>query len=212
MATTALNTVGIISAFAGETTDKPRISYKHHGKQDVQITVLAENESFAPGAEVALKIYIQNNTDQLLTEGNLKWTGKDLEEAGFPEIEPEDWSDLDDDLEDDLGDEEDDSVSEWRIGPGGSPSDAEMGTPSNMNVESDGKRIKHIELAPGEVYETEFYGYVSEELETIKNRKISFSFSAKKRAAATYQRQKILHTTQVWPDCSPSSLRTAIHG
>lgn len=180
VATTALNTVGIISAFAGETTDKPRISYKHHGKQDVQITVLAENESFAPGAEVALKIYIQNNTDQLLTEGNLKWTGKDLEEAGFPEIEPEDWSDLDDDLEDDLGDEEDDSVSEWGIGPGGSPSDAEMGTPSNMNVESDGKRIKHIELAPGEVYETEFYGYVSEELETIKNRKISFSFSAKK--------------------------------
>lgn len=180
VATTALNTVGIISAFAGEDTDKPRISYKYHGKQDVQITVLAENESFAPGAEVALKIYIQNNTDQLLTEGNLKWSGKDLEEAGFPEFEAEDWSDLEDDLEEDPDDDEDGSEPEWGIGPGGTPSDAETGTPSNPDAESDGKRIKNIQLAPGEVYETEFYGYVSEELETIKNKKITFSFTAKK--------------------------------
>ncbi len=168
VATSASNSLGIISSLAGEKTAKPRISYNYHKKQDIQITVLAENESFAPGAEVSLKIYVQNNTDQLLTEGNLKWTGKDLVDAGFPEMDMEDWW------------FEEDFDGEWNLGPAGTPTDAEEATPSNQNIESNGKWIRHIELAPGEVYETEFYGFVKEDLKEVKNKKITFSFVARK--------------------------------
>ena len=75
---------------------------------------------------------------------------------------------------------EEDFDGEWNPGPAGTPTDAEEATPSNQNIESNGKWIRHIELAPGEVYETEFYGFVKEDLKEVKNKKITFSFVARK--------------------------------
>ena len=53
--------------------------------EKIGLYVQAENESFAPGEEVNLTIYIQNNSNQPLTEGTLKWVDKKetLQNAAF---------------------------------------------------------------------------------------------------------------------------------
>lgn len=73
-AISVLSTSGALPAFASESNVK--LSYQKEEIEKIGLYVQAENESFAPGGEVNLTIYIQNNSDQPLTEGTLKWVDK----------------------------------------------------------------------------------------------------------------------------------------
>lgn len=216
VATSLTNTVGIITSFAGQTANIPRVSYKYDdlkndkGQLDkmVQINVQAENESFAPGSEMVLKVYVQNLSDQNLTGGSLKWSGKGLEEAGFLDEEEEDlfngpgWDGEDNDsdtsdLMEELGNfsvtglrksvalKADDTAAK---GETEAPeqnveiitdveTEEEEDDTSDPQTDEEGKRIRGIELAPGEVYETRFYGTV-EDMDSIVTRKVTFEFLA----------------------------------
>lgn len=82
-AISVLSTSGALPAFASESNVK--LSYQKEEIEKIGLYVQAENESFAPGGEVNLTIYIQNNSDQPLTEGTLKWVDKKetLQNAAF---------------------------------------------------------------------------------------------------------------------------------
>lgn len=234
VATSLTNTVGVISAFAAQGTDAPRVSYKYddlvddNGKLDklVQINVQAENESFLPGSEMVLKVYVQNLSDQYLTGGSLKWNGKGLEEAGFLDEEEEDvfngpgWDSGDSTGSDTTGGQDgglmeelgsfsvtglrksvalrvdDTNPADGTDGEEGQAPEEKPETIGGMDfteiteiqdsdeddsdepeTDEEGKRIKGIELAPGEVYETRFYGTV-EDLDSIVTRKVTFEFLA----------------------------------
>lgn len=234
VATSLTNTVGVISAFAAQGTDAPRVSYKYddlvddNGKLDklVQINVQAENESFLPGSEMVLKVYVQNLSDQYLTGGSLKWNGKGLEEAGFLDEEEEDifngpgWDNGDGSGSDTTGGQDgglmeelgsfgvtglrksvalrvdDTNTADGADGEEGQAPEEKPETIGGMDfteiteiqdsgeddsdepeTDDEGKRIKGIELAPGEVYETRFYGTV-EDLDSIVTRKVTFEFLA----------------------------------
>lgn len=234
VATSLTNTVGVISAFAAQGTDAPRVSYKYddlvddNGKLDklVQINVQAENESFLPGSEMVLKVYVQNLSDQYLTGGSLKWNGKGLEEAGFLDEEEEDifngpgWDSGDSTGSDTTGGQDgglmeelgnfsvtglrksvalrvdDTTPADSTDGEEGQAPEEKPETIGGMDfteiteiqdngeddsdepeTDEEGKRIKGIELAPGEVYETRFYGTV-EDLDSIVTRKVTFEFLA----------------------------------
>lgn len=216
VATSLTNTVGIITSFAGETANIPRVSYKYDdlkndkGQLDkmVQINVQAENESFAPGSEMVLKVYVQNLSDQNLTGGSLKWSGKGLEEAGFLDEEEEDlfngpgWdgevNDSDtSDLMEELGNFsvtglrksvalkiDDTAAKDETEAPEQNveiitdvETEEEEDDTSDPQTDEEGKRIRGIELAPGEVYETRFYGTV-EDMDSIVTRKVTFEFLA----------------------------------
>lgn len=216
VATSLTNTVGIITSFAGETANIPRVSYKYDdlkndkGQLDkmVQINVQAENESFTPGSEMVLKVYVQNLSDQNLTGGSLKWSGKGLEEAGFLDEEEEDlfngpgWdgevNDSDtSDLMEELGNFsvtglrksvalkiDDTAAKDETEAPEENveiitdvETEEEEDDISDPQTDEEGKRIRGIELAPGEVYETRFYGTV-EDMDSIVTRKVTFEFLA----------------------------------
>lgn len=234
VATSLTNTVGVISAFAAQGTDAPRVSYKYddlkndRGDLDklVQINVQAENESFLPGSEMVLKVYVQNLSDQYLTGGSLKWNGKGLEEAGFLDEEEEDvfngpgWDSGDGSGSDTTGGQDgglmeelgsfgviglrksvalrvdDTNTADGTDGEEGLAPEEKPETIGGMDfteiteiqdngeddsdepeTDDEGKRIKGIELAPGEVYETRFYGTV-EDLDSIVTRKVTFEFLA----------------------------------
>ncbi len=216
VATSLTNTVGIITSFAGQTTNIPRVSYKYDdlkndkGQLDkmVQINVQAENESFAPGSEMVLKVYVQNLSDQNLTGGSLKWSGKGLEEAGFLDEEEEDlfngpgWDGEDNDsdtsdLMEELGNFsvtglrksvalkiDDTAAKDETEAPEQNveiitdvETEEEEDDTSDPQTDEEGKRIRGIELAPGEVYETRFYGTV-EDMDSIVTRKVTFEFLA----------------------------------
>lgn len=234
VATSLTNTVGVISAFAAQGTDAPRVSYKYddlkndRGDLDklVQINVQAENESFLPGSEMVLKVYVQNLSDQYLTGGSLKWNGKGLEEAGFLDEEEEDvfngpgWDSGDSAGSDATGGQDgglmeelgsfgvtglrksvalrvdDTNPADGTDGEEGQAPEEKPETIGGMDfteiteiqdsdeddsdepeTDDEGKRIKGIELAPGEVYETRFYGTV-EDLDSIVTRKVTFEFLA----------------------------------
>ncbi len=216
VATSLTNTVGIITSFAGQTANIPRVSYKYDdlkndkGQLDkmVQINVQAENESFAPGSEMVLKVYVQNLSDQNLTGGSLKWSGKGLEEAGFLDEEEEDlfngpgWDGEDNDsdtsdLMEDLGNfsvtglrksvalkVDDTAAKDETEAPEQNveiitdvETEEEEDDTSDPQTDEEGKRIRGIELAPGEVYETRFYGTV-EDMDSIVTRKVTFEFLA----------------------------------
>lgn len=216
VATSLTNTVGIITSFAGQTANIPRVSYKYDdlkndkGQLDkmVQINVQAENESFAPGSEMVLKVYVQNLSDQNLTGGSLKWSGKGLEEAGFLDEEEEDlfngpgWDGEDNDsdtsdLMEELGNfsvtglrksvalkVDDTAAKDETEAPEQNveiitdvETEEEEDDTSDPQTDEEGKRIRGIELAPGEVYETRFYGTV-EDMDSIVTRKVTFEFLA----------------------------------
>ncbi len=216
VATSLTNTVGIITSFAGQTANIPRVSYKYDdlkndkGQLDkmVQINVQAENESFAPGSEMVLKVYVQNLSDQNLTGGSLKWSGKGLEEAGFLDEEEEDlfngpgWDGEDNDsdtsdLMEELGNfsvtglrksvalkVDDTAAKDETEAPEqnveiitDTETEEEEDDTSDPQTNEEGKRIRGIELAPGEVYETRFYGTV-EDMDSIVTRKVTFEFLA----------------------------------
>lgn len=216
VATSLTNTVGIITSFAGQTANIPRVSYKYDdlkndkGQLDkmVQINVQAENESFAPGSEMVLKVYVQNLSDQNLTGGSLKWSGKGLEEAGFLDEEEEDlfngpgWDGEDNDsdtsdLMEELGNfsvtglrksvalkADDTAAKDETEAPEQNveiitdvETEEEEDDTSDPQTDEEGKRIRGIELAPGEVYETRFYGTV-EDMDSIVTRKVTFEFLA----------------------------------
>ena len=216
VATSLTNTVGIITSFAGQTANIPRVSYKYDdlkndkGQLDkmVQINVQAENESFAPGFEMVLKVYVQNLSDQNLTGGSLKWSGKGLEEAGFLDEEEEDlfngpgWDGEDNDsdtsdLMEELGNfsvtglrksvalkVDDTAAKDETEAPEQNveiitdvETEEEEDDTSDPQTDEEGKRIRGIELAPGEVYETRFYGTV-EDMDSIVTRKVTFEFLA----------------------------------
>ena len=88
VATSAMNAMGTIVTHAGQSSDRQKVSYKYDKEQkDIVISVVAENESFAPGEEISLKVYVQNRTDAAVTGGTLSWKGSGLKEAGFPVTE-----------------------------------------------------------------------------------------------------------------------------
>ncbi|MDY5485106.1 MAG: Cna B-type domain-containing protein [Clostridium sp.] len=82
-AISVLSTSGAVPAYASEA--KVKLSYQQENMEKIGLYVQAENESFAPGEEVNLTIYIQNNSNQPLTEGTLKWVDKKetLQNAAF---------------------------------------------------------------------------------------------------------------------------------
>lgn len=58
--------------------------YKEGKSQDVDIYVIAEDNEAAPGNMMSMDLYLRNNTDQVITEGILKFKGNHIEkENGF---------------------------------------------------------------------------------------------------------------------------------
>ncbi len=156
VATSAMNAMGTIVTHAGQSSDRQKVSYKYDKEQkDIVISVVAENESFAPGEEISLKVYVQNRTDAAVTGGTLSWKGSGLKEAGFPVTEEEEESDPDD--------------------PFATVSDAEKATSSD--AQSNGTRIWGIQIEAGEIYETEFHGIVDGDEEVLRMRTLAFQFS-----------------------------------
>ncbi len=67
--TTVLNPICSMPSYATESPVK--LSYGHVDEKGVEIFVESDNESFAPGEDIALNLYIQNLTEEALTGGIL---------------------------------------------------------------------------------------------------------------------------------------------
>ena len=71
----AINPLSTVPAYATE--NWANLSYQNINKEDVQIYIQSESESFASEEEVSLKIFVQNNTDETFYGGTLSMADHD---------------------------------------------------------------------------------------------------------------------------------------
>lgn len=83
VAFTVLSPLSMLPAYATESLVD--LSYQYSEKSDVEIYVLTENESFSPGKDISIQLFVQNNSGDALTEGGLSWkqSGESLTNGGF---------------------------------------------------------------------------------------------------------------------------------
>lgn len=157
-----------MTTYAVEDGSEQKISYKSEEKGDIQIGIEAENTSFGAGEEVNLKIFLQNNTDETVTEGVLEWEDGGMEHGRFLSMAP---------------DEQEEEQQ-----------DAALATDSDSD-EEEGK-LKGITLAPGETYQTEFHGFISSDIEASKKRNLTISFKGLNDGGNTVRgEQKLTYNT-----------------
>lgn len=205
------SSVGSITVLAAGTEDqkakKAGIAYTYKAGEDIRIGVLAQNDSFASGEDVKLKVYVLNNTGETLTGGTLRFTGKEIADGRFTEDtadsgervpgygvkeestaeygassqdgEPAEGARIEE-AESDPGalETETESLEEDFEEQGQDPEEDDGD--DTLHVTSDGRRIVNIELEPGEIFETEFFGTVDAETEEAGNGKVRFSFQAQR--------------------------------
>ena len=95
---TVVNPLSMLPAYA--TGDWLQLSYQYNEKSDLELYVQAEDgkDVFAPGEDVVLNLFVQNNSEQVLEGRGLSWKNKtnglsdgefillDEDEDGAPEI------------------------------------------------------------------------------------------------------------------------------
>ena len=84
-ATSVMNSLGSITAYAatGKWNGTQKISYSHESLKDIEIAVDSGNESFGPGEDISLNVYIRNNTSGTLEDGALTWAKNEYLEDGY---------------------------------------------------------------------------------------------------------------------------------
>jgi len=82
-AVSVINPMTIVHSYATE--NWANLSYQNVEKNDVELYILSENESFAAGEEVSFKLYVQNNTEDVLSGGLLAFADSEdiFEDAKF---------------------------------------------------------------------------------------------------------------------------------
>lgn len=151
VAASVTNALNPLTSYAVEADNGQKISYKAESKEDIQIGIEAQNTGFCAGGEVNLKIFLQNNTDETVTQGVLEWSGAEIEDGWFESPEPEEQME--------------------------SSEDSELATDSDSDREEG--ILKNITLAPGEIYQAEFYGTVSSDAETAGKRTLTIRFDGR---------------------------------
>ncbi len=242
--TPAFSSMGSITVFAAEHEEenisKAGMAYKYAGKEDVQISVLAENESFAAGEEVHLRVFILNNTQETLRGGNLKFTASGIENGRFTdqitdetqellpdENETVETAESDEDAkldgieegtaenqnseglqEDSTGDVKPEGIEGLSLTGEAEPEESieELTEESledtddeddDVEITSDGRRIRNIVLEPGEIFEAEFFGMIDPDLEKTVNRTIRFSFQGENDRGSVSGRTEFAYNTGV---------------
>lgn len=232
--TPVFSSLGSIEVFAAEHENeeisKAGMAYSYIGKEDIQISVHAENESFAAGEDVHLRVFILNNTQDIVTGGSLRFAAPGIVDGRFCEqitdeteellstedetaeteesaesTEPEQTEesaentesiDNEDGSADDIESEE--NIEEWESIEEQTEEeldDIENG--EDPEVTSDGKRIDHIVLEPGEIFEAEFFGVVDPDMEKTVNKTIRFSFRAKREEGYVSGRTDFAYNTGI---------------
>ena len=51
-----------------------RLKYENHAKNDVEIYVQSETVNYNPGDEIQLDLYVQNNSEEVLTGVGFSWS------------------------------------------------------------------------------------------------------------------------------------------
>ncbi len=180
-----LTVVSVFSAFgtvpAAAAESKVDLSYKKNAVEDVGIYIHSETESFSAGEEVLLNIYIQNNSDQPLYNGRIKWTDRNgrLVESRFILDSEYDMSGL---SEEALGFREESGTDATpgfaeRFWNGSFTDKEDEESCAGPYIDEDGY-ICNIDLAPGGIFKAQFEGTIDEDIYGIRHGSIRFSFGA----------------------------------
>lgn len=178
-----------MTAFAGEgketgaspsdAVQNGRVSLKNSPQNDLQIAVVSEEEGYEGGDTVCLELYIQNNTEDTVTDGQLGYSAKGiLEDSGYFE----DLSDLYTEALKAM--EEEGGIGLWKDAAeteDGDEDDAgDLASEFDADREEDFSRLTDLTIYPGQSYYVNFYYTVSDDIEDLENQKIEFSFRGKR--------------------------------
>lgn len=195
-----LNNSFVVSAFAAPKEEEEdtatasnavrdsKVSLKNHaGSEDkVWIAVLSQEAGYDAGDEVCLNIYIKNNTQEVISDGILRYKGNGiLEDSGyFEEMDslytgqedavPEDSLTVLSDTEVKDGQtevEEEDADNTWLEEEDSSEEDQPEHELTDLTIE------------PGGTYQAQFYFTIDDSIETIKNQKVTFKFQGETEEA-----------------------------
>lgn len=163
--------------------------YRDGKQQDVDIYIIADDNEVMPGNETQLTLYLKNNTDEPVADGELRFSGRYIkdEDGYFTDMTVE------------TSENEEMSAGETISADEAMPEgDGEAFGENEEDFdeaeeEEDPGRLEGIDLEPGELYEVIFTFYTDADLDEMKNTFVEFRFTGEQDAGKVRSSEKFYY-------------------
>lgn len=163
--------------------------YKDGKSQDVDIYIIADDNEVMPGNETQLTLYLKNNTDEPVTDGELRFSGRYIkdEDGYFTDMTVETSEN------EEMSEGETISADEEMLEVDGEAFGGNEEDFDEAEEEEEPDRLEGIDLEPGELYEVIFTFYTDADLDEMKNTFVEFRFTGEQDAGKVHSSEKFYY-------------------
>ena len=163
--------------------------YKDGKSQDVDIYIIADDNEVMPGNETQLTLYLKNNTDEPVTDGELRFSGRYIKDKDgyFTDMTVETSEN------EEMSEGETISADEEMLEGGGEAFGGNEEDFDEAEEEEEPDRLEGIDLEPGELYEVIFTFYTDADLDEMKNTFVEFRFTGEQDAGKVHSSEKFYY-------------------
>lgn len=163
--------------------------YRDGKQQDVDIYIIADDNEVMPGNETQLTLYLKNNTDEPVTDGELRFSGRYIkdEDGYFTDMTVETSEN------EEMSEGETISADEEMLEVDGEAFGGNEEDFDEAEEEEEPDRLEGIDLEPGELYEVIFTFYTDADLDEMKNTFVEFRFTGEQDAGKVHSSEKFYY-------------------
>lgn len=163
--------------------------YRDGKAQDVDIYIIADDNEVMPGNETQLTLYLKNNTDEPVTDGELRFSGRYIkdEDGYFTDMTVETSEN------EEMSAGETISADEETLEGDGEAFGGNEEDFDEAEEEEEPDRLEGIDLEPGELYEVIFTFYTDADLDEMKNTFVEFRFTGEQDAGKVHSSEKFYY-------------------
>ena len=163
--------------------------YKDGKSQDVDIYIIADDNEVMPGNETQLTLYLKNNTDEPVTDGELRFSGRYIKDKDgyFTDMTVETSEN------EEMSEGETISADEEMLEGDGEAFGGNEEDFDEAEEEEEPDRLEGIDLEPGELYEVIFTFYTDADLDEMKNTFVEFRFTGEQDAGKVHSSEKFYY-------------------
>lgn len=163
--------------------------YRDGKAQDVDIYIIADDNEVMPGNETQLTLYLKNNTDEPVTDGELRFSGRYIkdEDGYFTDMTVEASEN------EEMSEGETISADEEMLEGDGEAFGGNEEDFDEAEEEEEPDRLEGIDLEPGKLYEVIFTFYTDADLDEMKNTFVEFRFTGEQDAGKVHSSEKFYY-------------------